>query len=58
MGKVKRNWVPCRECNTVHNNPASSSICCKCGKLERLKNLDIKKAIRELEKSIIDGDYL
>lgn len=46
----KRHYVPCRRCGCNHKNPASSSLCNKCGEIEYMDNLRIKEEIAELER--------
>jgi len=60
MKKTKRNHVPCRNCGIRHNNPSSSSICCKCGHIEYIENLQRKEEIKEMRRvmEIESKEYL
>ncbi len=49
MKKSKRHYVPCRNCGEPHNNPSSSSICNKCGRIEYLENRQRKEETRKME---------
>lgn len=52
MTKPSRQYVPCRRCGAIHRNPASSSLCNECGKLEALENLQHKAEMDALDAEI------
>ena len=54
--KQTRNHVHCRECNAIHNNPMSSTLCTPCGEQLKLLN-DSKDEPQDGPKILVDLKY-